>query len=138
MKQRLLFLSLTLAGFMLGAAVSVMSPAGAQGAPPATAPATAPLPGQQPAHPHAPFMRALHSLNLSDSQKTQIMQIVQQTHQANANADPQTRKTNMQSARSQIMQLLTPDQRAQLETTLQQMQQQSPQGQPPQGQQQQS
>ena len=129
MKQRLLFFLLTIAGFALGAAASALAPAGAQGVPPTSAPMTSPSQGS-----HHGFMAVLRSLNLSDDQKAQIKQIMTQTHQANANADPQTRKTNMQNARAQIMQVLTPDQRVQFQAALQQLRQQQGQPQPAQAQ----
>jgi Spy/CpxP family protein refolding chaperone len=64
-------------------------------------------------------MHALRTLNLTDAQKTQIKSAMQQTRTANENADPQTRKANLEQLRSQINSVLTPDQRAQLQAELQ-------------------
>jgi Spy/CpxP family protein refolding chaperone len=99
------------ASFALPLAVSAQ-----QAPPPATAPAP---PASAPHRGGAHFMRALRSLNLSDAQKTQIKTAMQQTRQANENADPQTRKANLEQLRSQITSVLTPDQRAQLQAELQ-------------------
>jgi Spy/CpxP family protein refolding chaperone len=61
---------------------------------------------------HAGFMRALHGMNLSDQQRSQIMQLMQQYHQAHPQGsavDPQARRALHQ----QILAILTPQQQAQ-------------------------
>jgi len=66
------------------------------------------------------FMRMFRNLNLSAQQKSKIQQIVQQYHQAHpqgSQPNPQARK----QMRGQIMNLLTPQQRTQLQQQMQQM-----------------
>jgi Spy/CpxP family protein refolding chaperone len=69
-------------------------------------------------------MRALRSLNLSDSQKTQIRSIVQNYRQKDQGVDLATRRANSQQMRADIMNVLTPAQRTQFDQTVQQMRQQ--------------
>src|SRR5215469_2445885 len=98
--------------------------ASAQGVPPP--PQNGPA-GQPPqgAHRHGnPYMRALRSLNLSDSQKTQIRSIVQNYRQKDQGVDLATRRSNGEQMRTEIMNVLTPAQRTQLQQTMQQMRQQ--------------
>jgi Spy/CpxP family protein refolding chaperone len=107
--------------FITAAAVAAslalpLAAAAQQAPPPPAAPAAAGAPA--PRH-GAHYMRALRSLNLTDAQKAQIKTAMQQTRQANENADPQTRKTNLEQLRAQINSVLTPDQRAQLQAELQ-------------------
>lgn len=103
------------------AAAALILPVGAlaQQAPPATA---APGAQQWQGHRggHRGFMRMFRDLNLSDQQKTQIQSIVQQYRQAHprgSQPDPQARK----QMRDQIMNVLTPQQRTQLQQKMQQM-----------------
>ena len=86
-------------------------------------PMASPGPGMHRHHHGNGYMRALRSLNLSDAQKQQIKSAVQQTRQANQNADPATHKANAAKLRSQIDGILTADQRAQLQATMQQQRQ---------------
>lgn len=103
------------------AAVSLILPTGAfaqQSAPPAGAPTQ-----QWQGHRHGGFMHMFSKLNLSDQQKSQIQQIMQQYRQAHpygSQPDPQARK----QMRRQIMNVLTPQQRTQLQQQMQQMRQQ--------------
>lgn len=118
-------------------AAAVLIPAGAfaqQTADPA--PAASAAPGQWGGHRHhAGFMRAMRGLNLTDQQKTQIKQLVQQFRQAHprgSQPDPEARK----QLRQQILGVLTPAQQAQLKTNMQHMRDQyrnsppQPQGSP--------
>jgi Spy/CpxP family protein refolding chaperone len=94
--------------------------AGAAQTAPAPA-ASAASPGAH-AHHHNGFMRALRGVNLSDQQKTQIQQIMSQyksQHQPGSPRDPQA----MQQLHQQVMNVLTPDQRTQVQQNLQQMRQ---------------
>ena len=73
-------------------------------------------------------MQALKGVNLSDQQKQQIKQIMSQYRQAHPEGsapDPQA----MQQVHQQIMNVLTPDQQAQVKQNLQQMHQNQMQGQ---------
>jgi Spy/CpxP family protein refolding chaperone len=63
-------------------------------------------------------MHALRSLNLSDAQKQQIRGFARATRTADQNADPATKRANMQKLRAQIDGVLTPDQRTQLQAAL--------------------
>jgi Spy/CpxP family protein refolding chaperone len=112
----------------LAAALAIPAAALAQQAPPAPAPgAPAGMPGQPGMHRHGGhgggFRHALQSLNLSAAQKTQVQQVLAQSRGANRNADPATRKANREKVRSQIEAILTPAQRAQFQTALQQARQ---------------
>jgi Spy/CpxP family protein refolding chaperone len=110
----------------LAAALAVPAAALAQQAPPAPAPSGAPMqPGmhRHGGHHGGGFRRALQSLNLSNAQKTQIQQVFAQSRGANRNADPATRKANREKMRAQIEAILTPAQRTQLQTALQQARQ---------------
>ena len=109
-----------LAAAVLAASLTVPAAAFAQQAPsvPAgAAPVTAP--GQHGHHRNG-FRAALRGLNLSASQKTQIDQIFAQARGQNKGADPQTRKANRAKVRAQVEAVLTPAQRTQLQSALQQ------------------
>lgn len=72
------------------------------------------------------FMGMLRGVNLSDGQKTQIQQIVQQfrqSHPRDAQTDPQARRQAFEQLRQQVMNVLTPQQRAQVQQNMQQMRQ---------------
>ncbi len=76
---------------------------------------------------HRGFMGALHGVNLSDSQKAQIKQIMQQFRQAHPEGsmtDPQARRQARQQLMQQVMNVLTPQQRTQVQQNIQQMRQQ--------------
>jgi Spy/CpxP family protein refolding chaperone len=111
----------------LALALAVPTAVFAQQAPAAPAagpvPLTSPVPGAR-HHGGGAYMRALRALDLSAAQKQQITSAVQQTRQANQNADPATRKANRTKLQAQIDAILTPTQRTQLQTTLQQQRQQ--------------
>jgi periplasmic protein CpxP/Spy len=105
----------------LAAALVVPVAALAQQAPPAPAAPGAPGQPGMGRHGHrGGFRHALESLNLSAAQKTQIQQILAQARGQNRNADPATRKANREKLRSQIEAVLTPAQRTQFQTVLQQ------------------
>jgi Spy/CpxP family protein refolding chaperone len=108
-----------LAAASLAVAFVLPAAAFAQTAP---APLASPMPGMHGHHGHhgSAYMRALHALNLSDAQKAQIKTAMQQSHQAGQNADPATRKADREKLRAQIDGILTPDQRTQLHTAMQQ------------------
>lgn len=107
-----------LAAAALAAGLILPGAAFAQTAPlPAGASAAPAVPG---AHHHRGGLRAaLRGLHLSSAQDTQIRQAFAQTRAANRNADPATRKANRAKLRSEIDAILTPAQRAQLQTALQ-------------------
>lgn len=68
-------------------------------------------------------MRILQSLNLTPDQNQQIQALVNQYHQSHppgSAPDPDA----MRTIRQQVMQILTPAQRQQLQTQLQQMREQ--------------
>lgn len=116
-----MFLIRFITGIALVSALAVPSVALAQSpAPGAPAPVASPAAGHHQHGHHSRYMRALQSLNLSDAQKQQIKAAFQQSRQANQNADPATRKANREKLRTQINGILTPAQRTQLQTTLQQ------------------
>jgi Spy/CpxP family protein refolding chaperone len=105
------------AAFLASLAVPVA--ALAQQAPPPAAATFAPGARANHGHRHGGGMRkALHSLNLSSAQQTQIDQAFAQARQ-NRSTDPATRKANRAQLRSRIEAILTPAQRAQLKATLQ-------------------
>ena len=113
MSIRSIFISAALAG-----AIALPTAAFAQQAPPAPASSAHPW-GRQGHHHRGGFMHMFRSLNLSDQQKTQIRQIMQQfrqAHPAGSQPDPQARK----QMRDQVMNVLTPQQRQQLQTEMQQ------------------
>ena len=111
------------AAFAAPAAVFAQTaPAMPAGAPAAGAPAA----GAHHRHHGNGYMRALHSLNLSDAQKQQIKTAMQQMHPAGQTAqtmDPATRKANREKLHAQIEAILTPAQRTQLQAAMQQQRQ---------------
>jgi len=99
----------------LAATISAPLAAAAQtSSSPVPSASAAPLTGHH-RHHHQSFARALRSLNLSDAQKQQIATFRSQEQQANQHADAGTRRANAATMRAQIMGVLTPDQRAQLQ-----------------------
>jgi len=107
-----------LSSVALAATLAVPVAACAQQAPPPAAQDQAPAANH---HRRNPMFVALRKLNLSDQQKQQIRDAMKQSRAANRDADDATRKANRQKLRAQIDGILTPDQRAQLRTELQQM-----------------
>lgn len=95
------------------------------------APAPAPAVRQGPMHRfgrhrhgHHGFM--MRGVNLNAQQKAQIKQIMQnfrQAHPRGTKMDPQARRTAHQQLRAQIMNVLTPQQRTQVQQNIQQMRQ---------------
>jgi Spy/CpxP family protein refolding chaperone len=73
-------------------------------------------------HHRGGMMRMLRDLNLSDQQKTQIRQIVQQFRQSHAQGE-RPDALSREQLRTQIMNVLTPEQRAQYQAKMQQMRQ---------------
>jgi Spy/CpxP family protein refolding chaperone len=63
-------------------------------------------------------MHALRSVNLTPAQQQQVATLHAAEQKANASADPATKEANAQKMRSQIMAILTPDQKTQLEAHL--------------------
>jgi Spy/CpxP family protein refolding chaperone len=74
-------------------------------------PAAAQFPGRR-------FIPALGALNLNPEQRDRIRSLVDQTRQANQNADPETRRQNIQKMRNSIWQTLTPEQQSQFRNEL--------------------
>lgn len=108
-------------------AVAIVIPAAAYAQqPPAAAPnaaQTAPASGE---HHRGGMMRgAFRGITLTDAQKQQIQQIMQQYHGQMSNQttppDPATRRANMEKLRGQIENVLTPAQRTQFEQNIQNM-----------------
>jgi Spy/CpxP family protein refolding chaperone len=92
----------------------------------------APVPAVQGSEHHhggGAYMRALRSVNLSDGQKLRIASITQSYRQKNQdqNLDQTGRRANMKLMRADILNVLTPAQRTQLQTQMQQMRQQNQQ-----------
>ncbi len=92
----------------------------AQAAPPAPAPAPAPTAGAPVQHHRWRYMQAVRALTLSPDQKQQIMGFVRDTKAANQGADRPTRHANVKKLRGEIDGVLTPDQRSQVQTQLEQ------------------
>jgi Spy/CpxP family protein refolding chaperone len=96
------------------------------GQPPAPAATQGPWQGHG-RYGHRGFMGMLRGVTLSDQQKTQIRQIMQnfrRQHQQAAQADRQAWQQQREQMRQQIMNVLTPQQRTQVQQNIQQMQQQ--------------
>ena len=83
--------------------------------------------GQSPANGRHRMAQALASLGLSDSQKTQIRDIMSDARKNSTGADPATRRANFQAAIAKIDTVLTPDQRTKLHAKLAQMRSERPQ-----------
>jgi Spy/CpxP family protein refolding chaperone len=108
-----------IAATALAAAVLFPALASAQTLPPPGA-AGAPAAGAR-HHGHRGAVRAaLSRVNLSTTQQQQISAAFAAARQANRNADPATRKANRQALRTRIDSILTPTQRVQFQTALQQ------------------
>ena len=83
-------------------------------------PAQAPVSSPAGEHHHGGMMRMLRGVNLTDQQKTQLQNMMQQYRQAHpkgSTPDPQARKALHQ----QMMSVLTPAQQAQVKQNMQQM-----------------
>jgi len=96
--------------------------AGAQTPPPAPVASTAPATTPRHHHHHRhcdPFMRALRTVSLTPSQQQQIAGFRDQAKKADANADPATRKATTSKLHDQIMGVLTPAQKTQVTTAMQ-------------------
>jgi Spy/CpxP family protein refolding chaperone len=65
------------------------------------------------------FGQMLMTLNLSDAQKGQIRGIIASARQQNQSvSDPQTKRSNMRAAYAKVRDILTPAQRAKLESEM--------------------
>ncbi len=109
------------------AAAALLLPAAAFGQQAPAVNDPAPAATQQPSHGrhHGGYMRMFRGLNLSDQQKAQMKQIMQQYRQAHPRGsapDPQARK----QMRTQLMNVLTPQQQAQVQQRMQQMRDRRP------------
>jgi Spy/CpxP family protein refolding chaperone len=115
---RALALCALAAGLPLAASAQVVPPQG-------NGPAAPPAQGAPHRHPN-PYMRALRSLDLTDAQRSRIRSIVQTYRQKDQGTavDQTTRRANMQQMRADILNVLTPVQRTQLQQQIQQMRQQ--------------
>jgi Spy/CpxP family protein refolding chaperone len=89
---------------------------------PAPAPAASGAPMTGPGHHHRrhrdALMHALQSLDLTDAQKQQVATFRSQERAANKNADMATRQANGAKMHDQIMGILTPDQKTQLQARM--------------------
>jgi len=106
-----------------GVAALLLAPgaAFAQGAPaPVTAPTASGATAPHHRHQGSRYMRALRSLNLTDPQRQQIRDLMSKARTTMHGADQATRRSTYKQLRSQIDAVLTPAQRTQLQTTLQQ------------------
>lgn len=65
-------------------------------------------------------MRAMHGINLSDQQRTQIKQIMQQFRQAHPAGSPPDKQAREQ-LHTQILGVLTPDQQTQFKANLEKL-----------------
>ncbi len=84
---------------------------------PAQTPASSPLSRE---HHRGGMMRMFRGINLSDQQRTQIQQIMQQyrqQHPKGSQPDPNARK----AMRQQVMSVLTPDQQTQVKANMAKM-----------------
>ena len=104
-------------------AAALIAPAGAFAQQQTSQPANAPAAGQWEGHGHhhGGMMRMMRGLNLTDAQKAQLKQIheqFRQSHPATAGQRPDPQA--MKQLRDQMMNVLTPQQRAKLQTEMQQ------------------
>jgi Spy/CpxP family protein refolding chaperone len=112
-RHLLIALTATLAFPLAAAAQSAPAPA-APAAPAQSAPSqAAPL-----HHHHDRYMEAVRSLSLTPDQQQKIAALARERKAANAGADAPTRHANAKKFRHDVAGLLTPDQRAQLHTTM--------------------
>ena len=109
------------------AALAAPLAAGAQTQPPAPPPAgdTAQPPAGDAApgvdrgkHHRSSFLHALRAVNLTPAQQQQVAAFHDQEQKANLNADGATRTANAKKMRSQILGILTSDQKTQLSAQL--------------------
>ena len=118
MNRPALALVALLAAMPLTASAQAVPPAPPPG--PTAAPASAPGAGAPALHRRWRYMQAVRALTLSPDQKQQIMGFVRATRAANHGADRSTRHANVKKLRGEIDGILTPDQRAQVQTQLEQ------------------
>jgi Spy/CpxP family protein refolding chaperone len=105
--------ALTVAGFAaVDIAHGTLPAASAQDAPAAGAPPAGAQRGQR-------FGQMLLGLNLSDAQKTEIRQIIATARAQNQSVtDPQVKRSNMRAAYAKVQTVLTPAQRAKLQSEM--------------------
>jgi len=108
-----------MAAAALAGAIAIPTVAGAQSTPVPLAPGAAAPQVRHHGH-HGALRTALNGLGLSAGQRSQIDQAFAQARVANKGADKATRRADRTKLRAQIDAILTPAQRAQLKTTLQQ------------------
>lgn len=102
------------------AALTAPLAAGAQTTPPPAPAASAAPTGSHYVHRHhrPAFWHALRGLNLTSAQQQQIAGFRDAANKANLNADPATRRANGEKLHDQVMAILTPDQKTQLQAQL--------------------
>ena len=118
------FAPLALAAFVAGLPLASL----AQNVPPLTPVLAAPAAqGEHHRGGHGHMMKMLSELNLTADQQSKIDGYVAASKTANANrTDPQVRHANMKALRDQIMGVLTPDQKTQLEAKMKAARQNGP------------
>ena len=118
------FAPLALAAFVAGLPLASL----AQNVPPLTPVLAAPAAqGEHHRGGHGHMMKMLSELNLTADQQSKIDGYVAASKTANANTtDPQVRHANMKALRDQIVSVLTPDQKTQLEAKMKAARQNGP------------
>ncbi len=97
--------------------IAALGPAAAS-AQSSPAPVASPAAGYHHKHRHVSFNRALRDLTLTPAQQQQIDGFRAAEQTANMNADQPTKEANARKMHEQIIGVLTPDQKAQLEAAL--------------------
>ena len=122
--MRMKFAPLALAAFVAGLPLASL----AQNVPPLTPVLAAPAAqGEHHRGGHGHMMKMLSELNLTADQQSKIDGYVAASKTANANrTDPQVRHANMKALRDQIVSVLTPDQKTQLEAKMKAARQNGP------------
>lgn len=122
--MRMKFAPLALAAFVAGLPLASL----AQNVPPLTPVLAAPAAqGEHHRGGHGHMMKMLSELSLTADQKSKIDGYVAASKTANANrTDPQVRHANMKALRDQIVSVLTPDQKTQLEAKMKAARQNGP------------
>ena len=118
------FAPLALAALVAGLPLASL----AQNVPPLTPVLAAPAAqGEHHRGGHGHMMKMLSELNLTADQQSKIDGYVAASKTANANrTDPQVRHANMKALRDQIVSVLTPDQKTQLEAKMKAARQNGP------------
>lgn len=122
--MRMKFAPLTLAVLVAGLPLASLAQSAPPPAPVLTAPAAQ---GEHHHGGHGHMMKMLSELSLTADQKSKIDGYVAASKTANANrTDPQVRHANMKALRDQIVSVLTPDQKTQLEAKMKAARQNGP------------